>query len=152
MAMMFRGVGKPTDQLNIQLAQPSDSAFGRYGDYAPAVPPMSQVPASAAVPGKPKFGWAEAIGTLGDVLASAGGGQATFLPAMQQHQDGQEGDERHATPCQISVRDEHEPCQQQHIAKIEDRDVEPARHPREREQCRGRLLSADRQQHGERQD
>ena len=73
MAMMFRGLGKPTDQLDIQLAQASNP-FGAGGFVEEQRPPVDAQPR--------KFGTWDAIGILGDALSSFGGGQASYLPGL----------------------------------------------------------------------
>lgn len=66
MAMMFRGLGKPTDQLVIQLGQPSDPfGFGAKPDYSMSIAPMAQ-PMQAD-----KFGFRDVIGILGEALGGA---------------------------------------------------------------------------------
>jgi hypothetical protein len=73
MAMMFRGLGKPTDQLDIQLAQ-SSNPFGAGGLVEEQRPPVDAQTR--------KFGTWDAIGILGDALSSFGGGQASYLPGL----------------------------------------------------------------------
>lgn len=85
MAMMFRGLGKPTDQLDIQLAQPGSSEFAPMG--VGAMPMTSPLPAPPA-PEPQKIGTGRMIaGFVGDALAQLGGMRGNFMPAMQQHQE-----------------------------------------------------------------
>lgn len=80
MAMMFRGLGKPTDQLDIQLAQPSASEFSGNLGFAPMPAPPAPEPQ--------KMGTGRMIaGYIGDALAQLGGMRGNFMPAMQQHQE-----------------------------------------------------------------
>jgi len=81
MAMMFRGLGKPTDQLDISLLQSSDPfGFGGRPDFSMNIVPTQQVPQATS---KPKVGIAEILGGLGDVISAASGGQPSFLPQRQ---------------------------------------------------------------------
>ncbi|WP_397586804.1 hypothetical protein [Sphingobium fuliginis] len=81
--MMFRGLGKPTDQLDIQIAPQSNGLFD--GGMGPSAPPMP-MPAPAADTGKIGTGRMIA-GYVGDALAQLGGLRGNFAPAMQQHQE-----------------------------------------------------------------
>lgn len=83
MAMMFRGLGKPTDQLDIQIAPQSNGLFD--GGMGPSAPPMP-MPAPAADAGKIGTGRMIA-GYVGDALAQLGGLRGNFAPAIQQHQE-----------------------------------------------------------------
>lgn len=69
MAMMFRGLGKPTDELNIQLAQPSDP-FGFRGQ--PSYELNAQQPLGE---GKPQggMGLRDIVGIIGEALGGAAG-------------------------------------------------------------------------------
>lgn len=67
MAMMFRGIGKPTDQLDIQLAQASDP----FGISTAGMGTSPYVPAPQAAPAKEKFGFRDVIGILGEALGGA---------------------------------------------------------------------------------
>ena len=78
MAMMFRGLGKPTDQLDLSIAP---------GTGLPEMTPAMFAPQQPAPQAQPKgngvWDW---IGALGDVLQASGGGQATYLPMRMQQQ------------------------------------------------------------------
>lgn len=81
MAMMFRGLGKPIDQLDISLLQkPDPFGFGGRPDYSMNIAPTQQATQSTS---KPKVGIAEILGGLGDVISAASGGQPSFLPQRQ---------------------------------------------------------------------
>lgn len=81
MAMMFRGTGKPIDQLDISLLQnPDPFGFGGRPDYSMNIVPTQQAPQATS---KPKVGIAEILGGLGDVISAASGGQPSFLPQRQ---------------------------------------------------------------------
>lgn len=81
MAMMFRGTGKPIDQLDISLLQnPDPFGFGGRPDFSMNIAPTQQAPQAAS---KPKVGVAEILGGLGDVISAASGGQPSFLPQRQ---------------------------------------------------------------------
>ena len=81
MAMMFRGTGKPIDQLDISLLQnPDPFGFGGRPDFSMNIAPTQQAPQAAS---KPKVGIAEILGGLGDVISAASGGQPSFLPQRQ---------------------------------------------------------------------
>ena len=84
MAMAFRGLGKPTDQLDIQLAQPSG-----FGPIDPGMSMPSQMPMpTPQAPEPQKMGTGRMIaGAVGDALAQWAGMQPTFGPAMRQHQE-----------------------------------------------------------------
>lgn len=81
MAMMFRGTGKPIDQLDISLLQnPDPFGFGGRPDFSMNIVPTQQASQTTS---KPKVGIAEILGGLGDVISAASGGQPSFLPQRQ---------------------------------------------------------------------
>ena len=80
MAMAFRGLGKPTDQIDIQIAP--------QGAIDPGMPMPTQMPAPVPAAEPQKIGTGRMIaGYVGDALAQLGGLRGNFAPAMQQHQE-----------------------------------------------------------------
>lgn len=81
MAMMFRGLGKPTDQLDIQLAQASDP-FGvttaGMGTTGFAAAPVVDTTPKRSTWGEGGKAW-DILGGIGDTLSALGGGRGSYL-------------------------------------------------------------------------
>lgn len=102
MAMMFRGLGKPTDQLDIQLAQPSDKfgVYGQYGDYS-----MNAAP-TAAPAAKQGLGLRDIIGIAGEALGGAvGRGPGVYTQMKLQDRERQRQLQQAQTDRQQAMED-----------------------------------------------
>ena len=84
MAMAFRGLGKPTDQLDISIA-PSGGGFG---PVAPGMSIPSQMPMPQAVPEKRPG--ASFAGIAADFLAGMAGQPGPYAAMVQKQRDLQE--------------------------------------------------------------
>lgn len=85
MAMMFRGLGKPTDQLDISLAQPSNVLANPVGMSTPPIAPQQQAPQQTMR--QQMYGdlpmWKILLGTALDNIAQQTGGTPAFSQGLQ---------------------------------------------------------------------
>lgn len=85
MAMMFRGLGKPTDQLDISLAQPSNVLANPVGMSTPPIAPQQQAPQQTMR--QQMYGdlpmWKILLGTALDNIAQQTGGAPAFSQGLQ---------------------------------------------------------------------
>ncbi|ANI79005.1 hypothetical protein [Sphingobium sp. EP60837] len=100
MAMMFRGLGKPTDQLDIQIAPQG----GGFGPTDPGMSMPSQMPMPQTVPEKRPG--ASFAGIAADFLAGMAGQQGPYA-AQVQHQRALQERERLAQRQRMAERDDY---------------------------------------------
>lgn len=100
MAMMFRGLGKPTDQLDISIVP----SAGGFGPIDPGMSMPSQMPAPAAMPEKRPG--ASFAGIAADFLAGMAGQQGPYA-AQVQHQRALQERQKLAEQQRMAERDDY---------------------------------------------